>query len=417
MNHRIHGVRICATAMFIGLAAVPGISAALTLEEAITLAEQGAPSLGARSANLQAAQNLVTPAGELPDPRLKLGVQNLPIEGQSRLQLGAEAMTMQMVGVMQEVPNRAKRRARVETAEATVALARVQRRVERIKVRQMTAEAWITTLAAERKLIIFDQLYTENRLFAQAIKASIAGARGLSSDSVLPKQEAAYLAEQEDVLIRSKAVARAELRRWIGEAATQPLQGSWPEWTSSPELYLNNFTHHPELLEFDPMTSRAEAQIAQAVSEKTSDWAWGVDYQKRGRGFGDMISLNLSFDLPVFAGSRQDPKISAERARLEGLEAERQDRLRQLRQELSADLAELRRLERALDRTKETLLPLADEKVRLTMADYRSGKGELTAVITAREELLEMRLRLVDLASNRSLTNARLHFSLGDTQP
>ena len=165
------------------------------------------------------------------------------------------------------------------------------------------------------------------------------------------------------------------------------------------------------------MTSRAEAQIAQAVSEKTSDWAWGVDYQKRGRGFGDMISLNLSFDLPVFAGSRQDPKISAERARLEGLEAERQDRLRQLRQELSADLAELRRLERALDRTKETLLPLADEKVRLTMADYRSGKGELTAVITAREELLEMRLRLVDLASNRSLTNARLHFSLGDTQP
>ena len=98
-------------------------------------------------------------------------------------------------------------------------------------------------------------------------------------------------------------------------------------------------------------------------------------------------------------------------------EAERQDRLRQLRQELSADLAELRRLERALDRTKETLLPLADEKVRLTMADYRSGKGELTAVITAREELLEMRLRLVDLASNRSLTNARLHFSLGDTQP
>lgn len=417
MNHRIHGVRIYATALFLGLAAVPGMSAALTLEEAITLAEREAPSLAARSANLQAAQDLVTPAGELPDPRLKLGVQNLPIEGDSRLRLGAEAMTMQMVGVMQEVPNRAKRRARVETAEATVTLARVQRRVERLKVRQMTAEAWIATLAAERKLTIFDQLYAENRLLTQAVKAKIAGARGLSSDSVLPKQEAALLAEQEDVLARNEAIARAELQRWIGEAATQPLEGSWPEWRSTPELYLHNLPRHPELLEFGPMTSRAEAQIAEASSEKTPDWAWGVDYQNRGSGFGDMISLNVSFDLPVFAGSRQDPKISAERARLEGLEAERQDRLRQLRQELAAGLAELQRLERALDRTEEILLPLADEKVRLAMADYRSGKGELTAVITARQELVEVRLGLVGLARDRSLTDARLHFAFGDTQP
>ncbi|KAA0695275.1 TolC family protein [Halopseudomonas laoshanensis] len=417
MNQRNHGTRLYAAALLFGLVATPGLSAALTLAEAIDLAERQAPSLGARSANLQAAQDSVTPAGELPDPRLKLGVQNLPIEGESRLRLGAEAMTMQMVGVMQEVPNRAKRRARVESAEATVTLARVQQRVERLKVRQMTAEAWITTLAAERKLTIFNQLYAENRLLAQAVKAKIAGAGGLSSDSVLPRQEAALLAEQEDLLARNEAVARAELQRWIGEAATQPLQGDWPEWRSSPERYLNNFPRHPELLEFGPMTSRAEAQIAEAISEKTPDWAWGVDYQNRASGFGDMISLNLSFDLPVFAGSRQDPKISAERARLEGLEAERQDRLRQLRQELSADLAEFQRLERALDRTEETLLPLADEKVHLAMADYRSGKGELTAVIKAREELVEMHLRLVDLARDRSLTNARLHFSFGDTQP
>jgi|TARA_R110000796_G_scaffold208951_2_gene325299 cobalt-zinc-cadmium efflux system outer membrane protein len=417
MNQRNYGTRLYAAALLVGLMATPGLSTALTLSEAILLAEREAPSLEARSANLQAAQDLVTPSGELPDPRLKLGVQNLPIEGESSLRLGAEPMTMQMVGVIQEVPNRAKRRARVETAEATVTLAQVQRRVERLKVRQMTAEAWITTLAAERKLTIFNQLYAENRLLAQAVKAKIAGAGGLSSDSVLPRQEAALLAEQEDLLARNLAIARAELQRWIGEAATQPLQGGWPEWRSSPELYIYNVPRHPELLEFGPMTSQAEAQIAEAISEKTPDWAWGVDYQNRGSGFGDMISLNLSFDLPVFAGSRQDPKISAERARLEGLEAERQDRLRQLRQELSADLAELQRLERALDRTEDTLLPLANEKVHLAMADYRSGKGELTAVIKAREELVEMHLRLVDLARDRSLTNARLHFSFGDTQP
>ena len=417
MNYRILGVRFYAAALSLGLLAVPSTSAALTLEEAISLAEREAPSLAARNANLQAAQSSVTPAGELPDPKLKLGLQSLPVEGESSMRLGAEAMTMQMIGVMQEVPNRAKRRARVETAEATVALARVQQKVERLKVRQLTAEAWIATLAAEQKLNIFDQLYAENRLLSRAVKARIAGARGMASDSVLPKQEAALLAEQEDVLVRNEAVARAELQRWIGEAASEPLEGSWPVWSGDLDQYRHNLDRHPELLAFDPMSDRAEAKIAEAISDKRPDWGWGVDYQHRGGGFGDMVSLSVSFDLPVFAGSRQEPKIAVERARLAELGAERQARLRLYNQELATDAAELQRLDRALSRFDETLLPLAEEKVRLAMADYRSGNGELISVIDARQELVEMRLRRVDLARDRSLTNARLHFAYGDIQP
>lgn len=415
MKNRILGVRSIAAVLSLGVLAAPGMSAALTLEQAINLAEQEAPSLDARTANLQAAQSLVTPAGELPDPKLKLGIQNLPIEGDSSLRFGAEPMTMQMIGFMQEVPNRAKRRARVKTAQATVKLARIEQTVERLKVRQLTAEAWIETLSAERKLAIFDQLYAENRLLAQAVQAKIAGGRGFSSDSVVPKQEAALLAEQEDALIRNEAIARAELHRWIGEAAAAPLEGDWPVWRDDFDHYRHNLHRHPALLAFDPRSARAEAKIAEAVSDKRPDWGWGVDYQRRGGGYGDMVSVSVSFDLPVFAGSRQDPKIAAERARLAAIEAERQDMLRMHNQELAADLAELQRLEQALSRIDETLLPLAEEKVRLAMADYRSGEGELVSVIAAREELVDTRLRRVDLARDRSLVNARLHFAFGDT--
>jgi len=51
------------------------------------------------------------------------------------------------------------------------------------------------------------------------------------------------------------------------------------------------------------------------------------------------------------------------------------------------------------------------------MADYRSGKGELIAVIDARRQLVETRLRRIDTARDRALINARLHFAFGDTQP
>ena len=66
---------------------------------------------------------------------------------------------------------------------------------------------------------------------------------------------------------------------------------------------------------------------------------------------------------------------------------------------------------------EQDLLPLAEERVQLTMADYRAGGGELVAVIRARQELVETRLRRIDLVRNRALIYARLHFAFGGFQP
>ncbi|MCP9338945.1 TolC family protein [Stutzerimonas xanthomarina] len=404
-------------ALTIGVFFFPGLVSALTLEEALSLAEHQAPSLAAQVANLQAARSAAIPAGELPDPKLKLGLQSVPIEGDARWQLDEEAMTMQMVGVMQEVPNRAKRQARIEAARASVALADVQQTMERLSVRQATAEAWIASFAVEQKLSLFKQLYTENKLFSQAVHARIAGGRGQTAEGVLPKQEAALLAEQEDELLSNQAVARADLRRWIGGSASQPLTGTWPRWPAEADHHQNAIDQHPALLAFDPMVREAEAKIRQAIAEKTPDWSWGVDYLRRGREYGDMVNLSVSFDLPIFTGSRQDPKIAAERARLAQVEAQRQATLRMHDRELTADLAEYRRLTRAVDRLEESLLPLAEQKVQLAMADYRAGKGELIAVIDARRQLVETRLRRIDTSRDLALSNARLHFAFGDTQP
>ncbi|UAW97232.1 TolC family protein [Halopseudomonas nanhaiensis] len=415
MTSRTPRARICAAVLLAGLLALPGVSVALTLEQALQLAEAEAPALQAQRANLTAARSAAIPAGELPDPQLRLGLQNLPIEGDDRWQMGAEPMSMQMLGLMQEVPNRAKRQARMDAAEAAVSLADVEQRLTRLQVRQQTAQAWIMTLAVERKLDLFSELYRENELLARAVDARLAGGAGLSADRVGPRQEALDLADQQDLLERDQLTARAELYRWIGDAARQPLTGDWPHWADDLEHYQHNLQRHPELQAFDPMTRRAEADIAEAVADKTPDWAWGVDYQRRGRGFGDMISLSVSMDLPVFTGTRQTPRIEAERARLATVESQREDLLRQHARELAEEIAEYQRLDRGVARLEQTALPLATQKVQLAMADYRSGRGELRSVIEARAQRVETRLLAIDLARDRALSGARLHFAFGDT--
>lgn len=411
--------RPCAAALlvavlWVGMLAQPALGSTLSLDEALRLAEREAPSLAAQAANREAARSAAIPAGELPDPKLTLGLRNVPIEGETRWQLNEQAMTMQAIGLMQEVPNRAKRRARVEAAQAAVALADVQQQVVNLRVRQQAAEAWIAALSVERKLALFKQLYDENNLLTRAVTARIAGGSGSTADSVVPRQEAALLAEQEDQLLRNRLAARAALRRWVGDAAGQPLIGEWPRWPVKAAQYASGLGARPQLHAFDPMTRQAEAKVREAIADKRPDWSWGVDYQRR-EAFGDMVSLNVSFDLPLFAGSRQDPRIAAERARLSQIEAEREDALRAYRETLDSELAELQRLDRTLARLDATLLPLAEEKVRLALADYRGGGGALTAVVEARQQLVQTRLRHIEVARDRALANARLHFEFGET--
>lgn len=62
-----------------------------------------------------------------------------------------------MVGVRQ-MPNSDKRKARIEVADVAVDRAAAERRVERLKVRQSTALAWISSYSVERKDALFQEI-------------------------------------------------------------------------------------------------------------------------------------------------------------------------------------------------------------------------------------------------------------------
>ncbi len=391
--------------------AAPAIAAPLSFEAALQLAERNAPSLAMENARLEAARQAAIPAGELPDPKLMLGIDNLPISGTDRFSLTRDFMTMRRIGVSQEVPNSAKRQARVDVAQSSIAVAVAERRMERLKVRRETALAWIARYTVERKLALFDALYRENRLLAEAVRTRIAAGRGLAMDTILPRQEAAALADRHDQLERERSDAEAALQRWIGPAGSEPLVGEAPVWPISSETLTHHLYQHPELTIYNSMTRQAEAEVREAESTKKPDWAVELAYQRRGPDFSDMASIQFTFDLPVFAARRQDPKIAAKRAELIRIDAERETSLREQAQILTTALAAYRQLDRAVQRQHASLLPLAQEKVELALAAYRSGQTDLATVIAARSEWIDARLKAIDLEGQRAQLAARLHYA------
>lgn len=388
----------------------------LSFDAALALALREAPILVANAAQLDAARQGAIPAGELPDPKLALGIENLPIEGPDRFSLSNEAMTMRRIGVMQEFPNRAKRDARVAVARGRVGLATAQIEVTRLIVMRETAVAWIARETVEQQLARIDALFAENRLFAAAVEARLAAGQGMASEIVLPRQEAAEIEQRRDDLRARREQAIAALRRWVGAAADAPLVGGIPLWPIGHESLLHGLHRHPEIEIFTPQAQVLEAQVAEAQAAKKSDWALEFAYQNRAAQFGDMVMLQVSFDLPVFAGSRQEPMIAARRAERTALDAEREAMLRAHAAELESDLAEYNRLASAINRQRELLLPLADEKITLALAAWRGGRGTLTELISARSERIDTELKAIALEGEQRQLAARLHYVYGAEQ-
>lgn len=386
----------------------------LSFSEALTQAERNAPQLLADLQRVQAAELSVLPAGALPDPKLLLGLDNLLIEGPSRFETGGDFMTMRRVGLMQEFPNRAKRNARIETAQAQIAMAQAQRAISLQSVRLSAALAWIARRSAERELAALADLRAENRLLAGAVQAQLAGGKGMLTDAVLPRVEAAMIDERQDALDVKVAQANAELHRWLGANADTPLAGDAPNWSVELPTLGEHLNRHPELQAFASKRQLLQAESDAAKAEKRADWGVEVAYQQRGRAFGDMVSVQLSFDLPFFTKTRQDPLIAAKAAELVALDFERESTTREHAAMFASQLAEHARLTKSALRIEKEFLPLAAEKSALALAAWQSGSADLSAVIAARSERVDLLMRAISVRGEVQTLAAQLHFSYGD---
>ncbi len=409
---------LCAAILTVSSLAPSKASAqGLSYPQALQLATEQASTLVARTAAVQGAVALESGATALPAPKLLLGIDNLPINGPDRLSLTRDFMTMRQIGWMQDVPNRALRGARSDTALARTERERALLQAERVTVRREVALAWLARYFAERRLALFAELERENQLLQDTAAARVAGGSTQPADALMVRQDALALADRRDELQRDLARQRAALRRWVGDAADQPLSGTPPAFAVNAASLQAQLERHADLAIYAPMTAMAQAEAREADAAKGGDWSWGVTYSKRGSAYSDMVSVQFTFDLPLGADRRQDPQIAAKRKEAEQIEAQREDMRKRRAEELATLLAEDGELAAKRARLDQKGLSLAQERLTLVMASYQAGRAELGAVLAARKELVEQRLRGIDLEALQNAVRLRLNSFTSEVAP
>jgi outer membrane protein TolC len=394
-------------ASLFALCLTPHAQAGLTFDETSRLARDQAPALLAQQSALAGARSLQGSATTLPDPRLIVGVDNLPVTGPDRYSLTRDFMTMQRIGLMQEVPNRAKREAREAGAQARVERERAMLAVVQLAVQRDATLGWLAAYYAERRVAQLNELQRENQLLQDTLDARIAAGRAMPAERTMARQEALALADRRDDALRDVAKARAALRRWVGARADEALEGDAPALAVSPEQVRASLHSHAEIAPYTAMQAQAQAELREADAEQRGDWGWELIYSRRPQ-YSDMVSFQFTFDLPWQREQRQKPQVLARQKDAERIDAEREETMRRHREELEAQLAELQALENQQARLAGSGLSLAAERVALALASYQAGRGDLGAVLAARREALDTRLRLIDLETQRSALLVRL---------
>ena len=394
------------------LAAAPALAQPLSLEDALRAGEAQSPRLAAQRSMLASVSEQVGRAGELPDPKLRLGIENLPITGDDRLRYDRDFMTMRSIGLMQEFPNAAKRAARNARAERQRELESANVRVQASALRREIATAWLGVHYAERVRDALERQAGQFRLQADAVAAGVARGRQNAAESFTLRQ--ALEQANDRVIEQERRLERARLALgvWIGDAARREL-GPPPDTAQlapSREQLVERLARHPQLraLEQREAVARAEADVARSASK--GDWSLEVGYGHRLPAFENMITVMATFDLPWQTGRRQDRDIASRLAEVEQARAMREDERRVREAELRGWLADFDAAARRIERFERIQLPLARERASAAAAAYRGARGELAPVLEAGRAVSETEIELIRVLAERGQAWSNLRY-------
>lgn len=390
----------------------------LTLDQAQRLAVARSRQLPAQDFAVTAARDLAVAAGRLPDPVLKVGVDNLPISGADRFSTANDFMTMRRVGVTQEITRTDKRLLRTARYEHEADKVLAEKSKITAAIERDTALAWLDRYYAEAMAVVIDEQGVQAKLEMQAAEGAYRAGRGSQSEIFTARSALVAFDDRMSDINRRVGNAKTMLARWVGAAAAQQLAGqpAIDVIRLNPATLDTQLVHHPQItvLAVQEEIAQTEADLAQA--NKKSDWTVEVAYQQRGPAYSNMVSVGVSIPLQWDQKNRQDRELSSKLALVAQARAEREERLREHVAETSTMINEWQNGRERHARYERELIPLANQRILAALTAYRGGKASLPDVLAARRNAIDVRLQALQLEADTARVWAQLNFLFPTTQ-
>lgn len=392
---------------------------ALNLKQAEQLAIQSDPSIESFKATSRSFVDASFADDTLPDPKLRLGAVNVPVDS---FDLDQEQMTQLKVGIQQSFPR-----------GDALSLKQKQSQFLSQASLSMADDAQLKTLRDVRETYLnlfyevsaYQIIRETRKLFSELVKiteSNYAAGRVNQQDVLLAGLELSRLDDRSTKIKAREESHRASLAQWIGDSAWQDISKQFPVLPTLPEqVDLNQLIpQHPLIRAESARVNASKQMTAIARQDYKPGWSLLLDYGFRsgnnpdGSERADFATAMVSLDVPLFTGNRQDKTVSSNEQKISAARYAKDDQLRKLKklydenQHLWLRLGERERL------YKNNLLTAAKNNAKASLKAYQSGVSEFNSLMRAQITELDVRLENLRVRVDRALAQAKLLYITGD---
>ncbi len=407
--------------LFCTLLLFSGSVFALNLQQAENIAVESDPTIESYKATSLSFIDESVAADTLPDPTLRLGAINVPVD---TFDLQQEQMTQLKIGIQQNFPRgdvlSIKQKQSQYLSQASLSMAGDAR----LKILRDVRENYLNLYY---EISAYKIIRETRKLFSKLVKiteSNYAAGHVNQQDVVLAGLELARLDDRATKIQASEEGYRATLAQWIGDIAWNDIDSGFPRLPALLEgVDLNSVIPEHPLIRAESAKINASKQMTEmARQEYKPGWSLLVDYGFRsgnnpdGTERADFASAIVSLDVPLFTANRQDKTVSASEKKISAARYSKDDQLRKLKRIYEKNYRLWSRLGDREQLYKNSLLTAAKNNTQASLNAYQSGITEFNTLMRAQITELDVRLEDLRVRVDRAITQAKILYITGDAK-
>jgi len=379
------------------------------------------PEIKAARERWEAARAVVPQVQTLPDPRLQLGYQRMPM---------VEPLQGAMYGFGQEIPFPGKLRLRGEIAQREAE--RLEQEYLATRLRHIAAlkETYFTLHFIHKSIEIVEKNKTLLVQFEKTAKARYSVGQAAQQDVFRAQVEISRVLDRMAVLEQQKESLHAAINRLLNRPPADPL--GTPEeiqipilTLSLPDLARRAEAFSPALLASAKGIERNEQAVSLAQRQFYPDFDLNALGTRNDRINDNGYQVMLAIKIPLFYETKQRQGVREALAGLAGaredLTATKQDILFQVKDAF----VQIQRAERLITILRDAIIPQSTLALQAAQASYGVGKVDfltlLNSLLALQESQLELHGEMVAhekaVARLESVTGGPLAAKLDEKRP
>jgi outer membrane protein, heavy metal efflux system len=370
--------------------ALPGA----TLQGLLSLAKEKNPDYAGMRFEAQAAAERVTPAGALPDPRLRTELMDITRMGEQNPTLLPGRVGSTRYTLMQDLPWFGKRGLKQGIAQ-----------LEADASQSKSDGSWRELAARIRTVQAQRQYLRRNAQLAQEILdlmqqlehiAQLRYGGGLAAQQDVIRAQVEQTAMKSELIALEGETRQADVRlnALLARAASAPLAPAETLQATPPQpdratLEARLRDRNPQLFAQEALLQAAGKSRELAYSNRYPDFTLSIaptQYQTAIKEWALMVEINI----PLQQDTRRAQEREAE-AMLSAAQSRKEALANQLLSDLSENLAGLEAAQRSVALAGNSLLPQAELGMRSALAAYENGKVDFATLLDAQRQIRQAR--------------------------